>query len=255
MSSIETRYINFSRHDVKTKIKIPRKLDESLCELVGMYLGDGHISCREGNKYLFQICGHIVKDKVYYERFVKNTLKSLFNIEKDPKYFQSNTFGYMIHSKGVVSFISQRFGFKLGKKEASIGIPKELFKNNKFLISCLRGIIDTDFYLCFDDKFPELGGWFSTKNLVKDIEKSLIHLGFNPKTRYDTKYFDKRTGKIYTRHHIRIRGKENVDKWFSLIKTHHPVLYTKYTYSKKGIYLKDKDIISNSKILELAPVV
>ena len=142
----------------------------------------------------------------------------------------------------------------MGRKNKNITIPKLFFNNTNFLISCLRGIIDTDFFISFDENYPFLGGWFSTKTLVKDLEKSFISLGLKPRTLYNSKYFDGRTQKFYIRHRVILRGKNNLNKWFTIINTHHPVLYIKYIYFNRGVCLKDKDIINNKTILDkIAP--
>lgn len=250
------KFPEVSIFDKKKDLKFPSILSEGLAEIVGIHIGDGHLGFRKNRKgsYLFQLGGHLIKDKIYYEKFITPLLKNLFNLKVSPKMICGSIYGYQIYSKGLLFYLKNNFNLPVGKKFMAIDVPKIFFKNKNLLISCIRGIIDTDFYVSFDENFPEVGGWFAGEKLVKTLESVLNNLKFKVKTRYNDKYFDKRTNKYYTRHHISLRGIENFGKWFKTIQTHHPVNYIKYKYWKNGFCLKDKNIITNPQLMDwIAP--
>ena len=234
------------------EMKFPSKLSNSLSEFVGIHIGDGHLAYhKDQSEYFFQVCGHQIKDKIYYDIIIYNLLKKLFNIDRKPKYFSSKTYGYQIYSKGLFYFLWKNFKVPDGKKTHTVRIPKIFFKENKFMKHCLRGIIDTDFYFYIQkDKGPIVGAWFASRDLVIDLQHAFHILGIKSSIMLDDFYIDKRTGKKYIRHRILIRGKNQVNKWFEVIGTHHPLFLCKYTNWKRGINLKDIDILNNPKLLD-----
>lgn len=241
-----------SHVDKTKKIKFPSKLSNHLSELVGIHIGDGHLACHpDQSEYMFQICGHQIKDKIYYDTIVYNLLRNLFHIDRKPKYFASKTYGYQLYSKGLFYFLRDNFHLPDGKKTHTVTIPKIFFKETRFLKYCLRGIIDTDFYFYIEhDKNPLVGAWFASRNLVIDLREAFFKLNIKSSILLDDFYIDKRTRKKYIRHRIMIRGKKQVHNWFNLIGTHHPLFLCKYINWQKGIYLKDKDILNNPDILD-----
>src|SRR5437879_4939310 len=234
---------DFSVFDSKKKLKFPLKINSELCEFVGLHIGDGHLAFHKDQKeYIFQISGHPIKDKVFYDNFVAPLVRELFNLNIIPRVLSNETYGFQIYSKALFLFLIKNFGLPDGKKARIVSIPK-VFKRKEYLIGCLRGIIDSDFYISFDRKSAILGGWFASKALVTDLEKSFNSLGINCRCQYDSSYFDKRTGKRYKRHHIRVSKKEDFKKWFQIIGTNHPVLFLKYQNWLKCNFLTDKYIL------------
>jgi intein/homing endonuclease len=81
---------------------------------------------------------------------VHNLFKELFNkdstiyIHKHNKVIRSK-----IYSKSIQKFLVNRFNLTIGKKLNSPNrIPQEFYKENKYLIACIRGIFDTDGTFC-----------------------------------------------------------------------------------------------------------
>lgn len=245
-----------SRFDKEKGIKLPNTISLDLAEFIGIHIGDGHLGYREEKtEYILQLSGHLIKDKIYHEKFTSCLFRKLFNLKISPKITSINVIGYQFCSKGLFFFLKNNFNLPVGKKSDLIKIPNIFFQDRELLTSCLRGIIDTDFYFFSDKRRPEVGAWFAGRRLVCDLEKGFKRLGFNPKVYFDRGYFDKRTKKYYNRHKISIRKRTDIENWFKNIRTHHPVKYIKYKYWKDGIHLKDKDIIDNAQILErIAPM-
>ena len=223
-----------SAYDKMRGVRFP-SVSEDLAELVGIHIGDGHLGGRKHrDEFLFQISGHSVKDKEYYENFVIPLIKVLFNIEPTRRFKKSErTLEIHVYSKGVFNFLTRAFDLPIGKKKG-IRIPGVFFTSESLLKSCLRGIIDTDFFFSLDKKHVYLGAWFSEKSLVNDLEKAFSQLGIKAKVYYDRGYLDVRTGKYYNRHRIFISTRKDLDSWYHLIGSRHPSIISRYGSWKAG---------------------
>ncbi len=239
-----------SRIDKVKKIKFPSNLSNELSELIGIHIGDGHLAWHKSEyEYIFQLAGHPIKDKLYYDNFVTPLLNKLFNIKPKAIFMPCKVYGYQIYSKGIVTFLINNFNLPDGKKCHSVSIPNIFFDETKFLKYCLRGIIDTDFFLYLSEDRCTLAAWFASKNLTLDLKKAFEVLGIRSCVFMDDFYIDKRNGKKYIRHRIQV-PKKDIRLWFEKIGTHHPVLKCKYINWTKGILLKDKDILNNPEMLD-----
>ena len=84
------RVSNLSAWDKMRNVILP-SVSEDLAELVGIHIGDGHLGSRTHRKeFLFQISGHSIKDKKYYESFVMPLIKRLFNIQPGRRFKKTN---------------------------------------------------------------------------------------------------------------------------------------------------------------------
>ncbi|MBN1214547.1 MAG: hypothetical protein JXA99_03800 [Candidatus Lokiarchaeota archaeon] len=204
-----------------------------LAELLGIHIGDGYLGYRKERKsYLVQCMGNPRLDKQHYDLFMLSAWKKLFNIDLKLRNFQNGCYGFMVHSKAIGSFFHNSLEMPIGKKCKTINIPdiiKRTYKKriSQEIISCIRGIIDTDFFLTIDRGHPELGAFFMSRNLVLDLNKYLKLIGMNPTISLDKEYFDTSCGKNLIRHRIRIRKKKDVKKWIYSIGTHNPKFYKK----------------------------
>ena len=129
------------------KIKIPVK-DEELAELWGIILGDGHIQKRKSYKigvYSVKIAGHSSDDREYLSNFVKPLIEKLFYVKSRFEFSKLKKCMYVIvDSRKIVDFFEEN-GFKAGNKIANQStIPEWIKENQKFLVACLRGLLDTD---------------------------------------------------------------------------------------------------------------
>jgi hypothetical protein len=123
----------------KKKIKRP-KLNEKLSEFIGIYLGDGTLT-----KYFIRISGDYRYDRPYFN-YISKLVKDLFGINS---FFRKektrNTFYLTIYSKELCSFLKNQFNISYGHKiRNKTVIPENIHKDKKLLLSCIRGLIDTD---------------------------------------------------------------------------------------------------------------
>lgn len=190
-------------------IKIFSKLgeNEKLAELFGIILGDGHLEIyKKGNKrcYALKIAGHMTEDYEYLAEYVSKLFEELFGeggkIRKIPK--MSEIF-LTVYGKNLIKLLKGKGLMPGNKKLNNQGIPKWIKNNDLFLLSCLRGLIDTDGSLHFiSKKNKNLRVSFTSHipRLIKDVHNSFIRLGF-------------RTSKIMGGRQIFISSKEDVSRY------------------------------------------
>lgn len=156
-----------------------KKESEELAELIGIILGDGNIWVRKPYYYL-TIVGDSKKDRNYLLNYVKPLFRKLFNKEMHVRMHKSNNELFIyVGSKNVI-FTLRHFGLISGdKKENNIKIPSWIFKSNKYIQACIRGLIDTDGCVCpiTGRNYPYI--WFSCniENLRKSFDLAMKKLG------------------------------------------------------------------------------
>jgi len=191
----------------KLLIKNP---SEELAELVGIILGDGNIWSKTGYHYV-KICGDSEKDKEYLLAYVKPLFEKLFRQKMHFHYHKKCKELFLSKGSRDIVLTLKYFGLKPGnKKKNNIEIPKWIFKSNKYLRACIRGLIDTDGSLC-----PITGRdyhyiWFSSniENLRKSFDLAMKKLGFKT-SKWNIR--ENRTPDVY------IGGKEMIKKYTETI--------------------------------------
>ena len=171
-------------------IKIPEK-SEKLAEFVGILLGDGCITSYKqkiGKKckcyHGFRIAGHSENGHVYLTSYIKKLVIDLFGIEPYFYRAKNSKCSYIcLQSVRAVNFLKS-VGLKAGnKKKNNVGIPNWIFSDKKFMIACLRGLIDTDgtVYMCGNGStFPRLGFCSKIKRLKEDFTRLVTELDYRP---------------------------------------------------------------------------
>ncbi len=223
-----------NKSDIRKQIILPTTLFPQLAEICGIHIGDGHLGFRPNkSEYLIQCTGNLKDDKPYYDEHIKKLWKETFNLNVKFRERKDNTYELRIYSKSIALFFNKFLELPFGKKSRTISIPnviKETCKRNvsKEMVSCIRGIIDTDFYLVKDRNYLELGAWFASRDLIIDLQQYLERMGFQPKVRLDVTYYNSSSKKYLIRHQLRIRKKEDLKRWFDLIGTNNPKIYKRY---------------------------
>lgn len=122
------------------EIKLP-KMDESLAEFIGIYLGDGTL-----DTYTLKISGDARYDLRYFE-YIHSLVKKLFNLESKITIEKNrpNVLLLIIRSKNLCSFLNERYGLNFGNKiKKRTKIPEVILRSKKLSLACLRGLVDTD---------------------------------------------------------------------------------------------------------------
>src|SRR3989344_356388 len=132
-------------------LKIIAKPQESkeLAELIGIILGDGHVHSYIKDKkvrcYSIKIAGDSRNDKNYLLNYVSPLVFKLFKDQPKIVYAKKiNEMFIVSYSKNMVGFLNEK-GLKSGNKKINEQtIPNWILSNNSYLVSCLRGLFDTD---------------------------------------------------------------------------------------------------------------
>tara|TARA_Y100000034_G_C6718401_1_gene317707 strand:- start:21 stop:680 length:660 start_codon:yes stop_codon:yes gene_type:complete len=163
----------------KVKLLV-NKYSEELAEFIGIMLGDGNIS-RYNGAYSVRIAGNSITDREYFLKYVRHLAYKLFKVRMGIYFFKkSNSFHLTIANKDLVHTL-EYFGLKAGNKlKNNVSIPNWVFKSDKYLKACIRGLIDTD-----GTVLPITGRnytyvWFTSgiPNLRKSFEKAMSKLGY-----------------------------------------------------------------------------
>jgi hypothetical protein len=192
---------------------------KNLAEFAGIVMGDGGISRRQ-----ITITLNRIADKEYVT-FVVGLIKKLFNVDpginQNSRYIADNI---VISRTGIVDFCVEKLGLKIGNKiRQQIDIPDWIKDNEKYCISCIRGLVDTDGSIIFH-KYKSGGKCYCYKKLsycsrslplLKSAGK--IFKKINIKHRFTKNNYE-----------IRIEAQKEVAKYFDLIGSHNPKHLKRY---------------------------
>ncbi len=161
-----------------------------LAEFYGVMLGDGNshkvnfYKSRNYKRgvYRIRIVGDANLDKSYLVHYVKPLIEGLFSIDVLVGRFKNTNAMYLeSYSLELVDFLEKK-GFKPGNKiKNKLEIPKWIKDNKKYLISCIRGLYDTDgsVYKLTNQNSHQICFTNVNKVLMNDVRNSLLGLGIN----------------------------------------------------------------------------
>lgn len=206
LNSIKTHKENNTGFFLLKAINIPARCSK-LAELIGVLLGDGSISLRQVRIYL-----NPKKDKPY-ANYLRNTIKELFGIEvSSSERVAESTLVLTMNSTKLVHFLNKQ-SLPVGDKiKQGIRVPDWIWDHKEWQRACLRGLFDTDGCTYIDlHKYKNkiyghacIAFTSDSKNLLQDIHRSLINLGYTPT--------------ISIRRNILLRRENEVFRFFKDIK-------------------------------------
>lgn len=198
---------------------------ESLAEMFGIILGDGHIRWDPaGRHYQLDVILNWVDEKDYV-LYVKDLLINIFQYH--PKISrQLNEDGSVgkgiyltIYSKKIVQELISLGLIPGNKVENQIGIPKWIKEYNIFKLACLKGLFDTDgsIYPVLKENAIKLNFKNGSLPLVEDF-KEITEL-FEIKTSKISSYSEisEKTCESSTTYIIQIQARSQVKKFLDLI--------------------------------------
>ncbi len=175
-------------HSIKEPIIKPCILLESedLAELTGVLLGDGNIS---KDHYTISITLNQIEEPNYVN-YIKNLIKSTLKQEPSVVDLLNNkAIQLRIYNTGIIEGLLSK-GLKSGNKvKNQVGVPLWIKKNHRFIIPCLKGLIDTDgsIYIARRENSIHINFKNNSKPLVEDfrdmcdtlqIRASKVHSGW-----------------------------------------------------------------------------
>jgi len=176
--------------------------------VIGLSLGDGNLSNPNGRATRLRI----TCDKKYplLMKRIFNSLEKLFPknkiniIDRD----KEGCADISIYSNHLESLLGWRSN--LGSKSTqNVSIPEWVKKNNKYKISCIKGLLETDGSIYLDRKYKMV--IFSTiiPKLAQDFYEAVSSLGFNP-------HVYKTNNGVNIKYQIRLS--KDVNKFLKLVK-------------------------------------
>ncbi len=183
--------IKLNDQDKLKKLELPAKLTPELAEEIGLHCGDGFLSSK---RYEYRLKGN-KNEKEYYDLFIKNLYKKLFNVDIKLKEYET-TYGFEFHSKSFWTFKHEILGLPSGKKD-DMDFPNVIKVNDlQILTSFIRGLFDTDGSVSFVKKYKELGDYYpiisltlKPKKLLMGTAEILSMLGLEPRVTCNGDYW------------------------------------------------------------------
>ncbi|MBU3964463.1 hypothetical protein KJ562_01960 [Patescibacteria group bacterium] len=195
------------------------KLSQSLAEFVGIILGDGSVAERQ-----IVITLHS-KDDREYGRFIVSLIKKLFNVPVGT-YLRKDqaTINFIISRTKLVNFMVGKLGLVRGDKvKQQVDVPKWIKENKRYVIACIRGLIDTDGCV-FDHRYKVNGKAYSYKKLsFTNHSKPLLEFVFNNLKR------NKLNPRLARDTDVFLDSKEDMKRYFRIINSHNPKHLKRYS--------------------------
>lgn len=159
---------NKKQHFNANQIKLPKKMNPELAELLGLYMADG---CLSRGRIIFAV---EKKDKELEKR-IKYLMGRLFGLNycrKEQK-ANENSFCLVFYSRDLADYFKQAGWSKTGAKQAFT--PEDIFNSSKqSACAFVRGLFEGDGSV-HSDGYPLL--YSISEKLVKDVQQLLFGLG------------------------------------------------------------------------------
>ena len=216
---------------VKKELILPENISEDLAYICGFIAGDGSIYTRMSkHDYIIKCVGNPKSEREYYHQTIGPLFKEIFNLDVNLQVQDcGETYGFVMYSKQLLTYLTQNIGLPCGKKYDSLRIPPIIKNNEKLLISFLRGLADTDFYLGLkrgskaNPYYPVITGCSKSFDFMSEVANEFEKFGFKVTRYFDYKQLDIRFKKGYSIiHRIDLNGHVNYRLWMKLIGFKNP---------------------------------
>jgi hypothetical protein len=185
---------------------------ELFLEFYGALMGDGWIGKYYNKKYekthwIVGFSGHSINDRNYFLNRISYLMRSLFGRKGYLKNRPKNSIEFIFGHKDLIIFMNEQLGFPIGKK-GQIGINQKFVEEWEFLRYIVRGLFDTDgsFYLDRDERYKRPYPILEISTVSKKLRDQILE-GLK---RQEYRVIKHKNG-------IRIKGVEQVDRWFKEI--------------------------------------
>ena len=223
--------IKFSKPDISKGLILPKVTSYKLAYLCGILTGDGSIFERKDKKdYGLKCVGNPKDEQELYYEIVGPYFKEVFGFIPNIRLQDTNTtFGFVVLSKGLLRFLTDKVGLIKGRKDGKLGIPK-IFKKDKEMIRPFnRGLFDTDGCMCFKRRYkdtpyyPVISLSSSSEKLIREVAQELKDIGFKVVELYNYKIFDSRFKKGFSIiNRVELNGFNNLRLWLLTINFSSP---------------------------------
>jgi len=187
---------------------------EKLAEFAGILLGDGSLCLKDerGNTNNRLKITFNTKDDAEYILYVKNLIKSLFNINPviKKRQYEDNTTDIFVFNKEIILFLINEIGLKLSPKWDRAVIPKKFLADGLELY-VLQGYFDTDGSLVTTNNNGTIYPRLEMKVCPSPMQYQFIDI----LKKYDFRFGSYNIGKGKVR--VQLNGKAQLKKWIDLI--------------------------------------
>ena len=204
------------------KIVLPLKPTQDLAYICGILAGDGSINYRpKKNEYSIKCVGNPKDEKEMYTEVIQPTFKKVFGISPAVKMRDGGTtFGLVIYSKDLVTYLTKTVGLPLGPRYGKLAIPKLFLGNHSLTTEFIRGVFDTDGCISFKKRYtqkpyyPVISLCSKSERFMRQIARVLKSKGFKLAELYKYRVTDARVECGYTIiNRIDLNGSDNFKKW------------------------------------------
>lgn len=223
--------IKFSENDISKGLKLPNFPSQKLAYLCGIFTGDGSIYERKDKRdYALKCVGNPKDEQELYYEVIGPYFKEVFGFMPKIRLQDTNTtFGFMVLSKGLLPFLTEKIGLMKGKKDERLGIPEIFKKDKELIIHFIRGLFDTDGCMCFKKRYrnypyyPVISVSSFSEKLIREVSIELKKIGFKVVEIYNYKVIDSRLKNGFNLiNRVELNGFENLMLWRSKIDFYSP---------------------------------
>ena len=150
------------------------KITPGIAEIVGIYIGDGHIY-RKDNKFQIGFTGNPITDLELFER-LKELIKKEFDKDINFK-IRARGLRTAFRSKIVSNLLVNELGLTYGKgKSERVIIPEKIASDWDLARHTIRGIMDTDGSFSIERSVRKAGQNRQKNDLIKYRPKILLSM-------------------------------------------------------------------------------
>ena len=153
------------------------KKDGDLAELIGVVLGDGHISKFPRTEELTIFSN--AKNIGFVKRYSRLLKKIFDKVPYVAKTSRGNCIRIRIYQKNII----RRLGVPISpRKNKKISVPRWILNNKNYIIRYLRGLYEAEGSFCVHRPTSTYKLFFSNKNItmLKNVFRLMKILGFHP---------------------------------------------------------------------------
>jgi intein/homing endonuclease len=221
---------------------IPERISEDLAYLCGVFAGDGSINFREKkNEYSLKCVGNPKDEQQFYHEVIGPRFERVFGVFPNVKFQDSfTTYGFVIYSKLLYYFLTEKIGLPKGIKYEHLIIPNVFLESKKTTMAFIRGVFDTDGCITFKKRYklypyyPVISLSSKSATFIEQISEILKLLGLKPVLLLNYKTVDFRVKNKYTIiSRLELNGVKNLEIWLKLIGFFSPKHLYKIKMYKK----------------------
>jgi DNA-binding transcriptional regulator WhiA len=193
--------------------KVAKNKKVTLAYIIGIALGDGNLSNPNGRAVRLRVSC----DRKYplLTKKIKNSIQEVFPENQVSEVIQKKCTEVSCYSNQWESILGWKA--KGGSKfKQRVDVPSWIFKRNSYLISCLRGIIETDGSIYKDRGYKMVMFASIIPELASSVQRGIEQLGFGSRFYKLTKQTSKYNLKKSTLYHIRVS--KDTEKFLKLLK-------------------------------------